>query len=184
MTRTLLTIAAFALLPVFAPVARAQHSPMPAGMTHEQHMEQMKKDADMKAHGKQAMGFDQDTTTHHFTLAANGGAISVDANSAGDQAGRDQIRTHLKEIAMAFKQGDFGKPLMTHSEQPPGVPVLQRLNAEISYTYAETERGGIVRIATANAEALAALHAFLRYQITEHATGDPLTVPGAPQPLD
>ena len=50
-----------------------------------------------------------------------------------------------------------------------------------TYSYAETERGGIVRIATANPEALAAVHAFLKYQITEHATGDPLTVPGFPQ---
>jgi len=162
---------AFALL-IAAPAAYAQHSAMPAGMTHEQHMEQMKKA------GKTAMGFDQDTTTHHFLLAANGGAISVEANAADDRAGRDQIRMHLKEIAVAFKQGDFGKPLATHSEQPPGVPVMQRLKAEITYTYADTERGGIVRIATANAEALAAVHTFLKYQITEHATGDPLTVPG------
>jgi len=28
-----------------------------------------------------------------------------------------------------------------------------------------------------------AVHAFLKYQITEHATGDPLTVPGVPPPM-
>ena len=153
-----------------APVARAQHSAMPAGMTHEQHMEQMKKDAEMKEHGKQAMGFDQDKTTHRFSQTADGGSIAVDANEPGDTTSRDQIRTHLKELAVSFKQGDFGKPLMTHSEMPPGVPVLQRLKADIVYTYAETERGGIVRIATANKEALAAVHEFLAYQIKEHGT--------------
>jgi hypothetical protein len=176
------TLAVSVTLLVLAPAAQAQHSAMPAGMTHEQHMEQMKKEAEMKEHGNHAMGFDQDTTTHHFLLAANGGSIAVDVKAADDQTGREQIRTHLKEIAVAFKQGDFGKPVMTHSEQPPGVPVMQRLKAEITYTYAETERGGIVRIATANAEALAAVHTFLKYQITEHATGDPLTVPAATKP--
>jgi ubiquinone/menaquinone biosynthesis C-methylase UbiE len=161
-------------------VASAQHSAMPPGMTHEQHLEQMKKDAAVKDHGKQAMGFDQDTTTHHFTLEANGGAIAVDVNVPSDAKGIEQIRTHLKEIADAFKQGDFGKPLMTHSEQPPGVPTLQRLKAEITYTYADTSLGAIVRIATSNAEARDALHAFLRYQITEHKTADPLTPRSGP----
>jgi hypothetical protein len=43
---------------------------------------------------------------------------------------------------------------------------------------ARTEGGyRFVRIATSNAEALDAVHAFLRYQITEHKTGDPLTLP-------
>ncbi len=146
---------------------------MPPGMTHEQHMAQMKTD------GQRAMGFDQDTTTHHFLLAADGGSIAVDVNAADDQVGRNQIRTHLKEITVAFKQGDFGKPLMTHNEQPPGVTVLQRLKENLSYTYAETARGAIVRIQTINPEALSAVHAFLTYQIREHATGDPLTVQGA-----
>ena len=163
-----LTAAALAL--AFASTVSAHHSAMPAGMTHEQHMEQMKKDAGMKEHGKQAMGFDQDKTTHDVRKTADGGSIAVDANEPGDTTSRDQIRAHLKEIAVAFKQGDFGKPLMTHSEMPPGVPVMQRRKADISYTYTETERGGIVRIATANQEALAAVHEFLAYQIKEHGT--------------
>jgi hypothetical protein len=153
--------------------ATAQHSAMPAGMTHEQHMQQMKRDEAVKDHGNQAMGFDQDTTTHHFTLEVTGGAIAVDVNVPSDTKGIEQIRAHLKEIAVAFKQGDFGKPFLTHSEQPPGVPTLQRLKAEIAYHYADTSRGAIIRIVTSSAEALEALHAFLRYQITEHRTGDP-----------
>lgn len=148
-------------------------------MTHEQHMEQMKRDAEMKQHGNVAMGFDQDKTTHHFTMSAEGGAIAVDTNDPSDQASLRQIRSHLQEIAVAFKQGDFGKPLATHSEFPPGVPVMQRLKETISYTYAETPRGGMVRIATTNTEALAAIHQFLTYQVTEHKTGDPITPPGS-----
>jgi hypothetical protein len=154
-----------------------QQPAMPPGMTHEEHMAQMKKDAEMKEHGNLAMGFDQDKTTHHFALAIDGGSISVEANDPADQTSRDQIRAHLKQIAVAFGQGDFGKPLMTHGEFPAGVPVMQRLKGEISYVFQGTERGGIIRISTANAEARAAIHEFLKYQIKEHATGDPLTVP-------
>jgi hypothetical protein len=103
-----------------APSVWSQHTAMPPGMTHEEHMAQMKKDAEMTEHGNLAMGFDQDKTTHHFRLTADGGSISVDANARADQTSRDQIRAHLKEIANAFGQGDLGKPLMTHGEFPPG----------------------------------------------------------------
>ena len=84
-------------------------------MTHEEHMAQMKKDAEMKRAGDAAMGFDQDKTTHHFTMTAEGGAIAVAANDAAYQASIGQVRRHLQEIAVAFKRGDFVKPLETHS---------------------------------------------------------------------
>jgi len=54
---------------------------------------------------------------------------------------------------------------------------MQRLKAEISYKYKETERGALIRISTTNADALKAVHDFLKYQITEHMTGDPLEAP-------
>ncbi len=171
-------------LSLFTAAAYAQHPAMPAGMTHEQHLAQMKKEADMRAHGKEAMGFDQDTTTHHFATASDGGSIAVDVNSPADLAGRDQIRAHLKEIAASFKQGDFSKPFMTHGEQPPGVPELQRLKSEISYVYTETPKGGILRIITGNPDALAAVHVFLRYQMSEHGTGASVAVAPAPAPMD
>ena len=170
------TVFALVSLPFVSVVAAQQHPAMPAGMTHEEHMAQMKKDAEMKQHGQMAMGFDQDKATHHFTLSAKGGAIAVGANDAADQSTRDQIQAHLQEIAAAFGRGDFEKPLMTHGEVPPGVSGMQRHKSEITYTFERSERGGIVRIATPNADALNAIHDFLRYQIKEHATGDPVTV--------
>ena len=177
MTPLLRSTAVFAFFGLFvAAMVHAQHTAMPAGMSHEQHMAQIKKDAEMKQHGNLAMGFDQDKTTHHFNLTADGGSIAADANDPTDGASRDQIRAHLMEIAMAFRQGDFQKPFMTHSEVPPGVPTMQRLKTEIVYAFEETARGGMVRISTANAEARAALHEFLTYQIKEHATGDSVSL--------
>jgi uncharacterized protein (DUF433 family) len=100
----------------------------------------------MKDHGNAAMGFNQDKTTHHFTMNVDGGAIDVAANDAADQASIGQVRQHLQEIAVAFKRGDFGKPQATHSELPPGVPVMQRLKDAITYTY--SSRSPLRRSAT------------------------------------
>jgi hypothetical protein len=135
---------------------------------HAQHL------AGMNERGDHAMGFSHAKTTHHFRLTRDGGVIEVSANDVKDAESRDQIHMHLAHIAMLFKQGDFSKPMFTHGNVPPGVPVMTRLKAEIEYTVAETEHGGNVRITTTNAEALKAIHEFLRFQIKDHETGDSL----------
>jgi len=122
--------------------------------------------------GDQAMGFSHEKTTHHFRLKANGGAIEVEANDATDTASRNQIRTHLNHIAKKFAVGDFAAPMFIHSQTPPGVPAMKQLKAEIKYQFEEMERGGRVRITTNNAEAIKAIHEFLRFQIEDHQTGD------------
>jgi hypothetical protein len=154
----------------------AEAPAMPSGMTHEQHLDQMKKDAALKQHGDIAMGFDQDKAVHHFILTSDGGAIAVDAKDPADHTTRDEIRAHLGEIAQAFGLGDFQKPVMTHGELPTGASTMQRLKDRIAYRYEQTDHGGAVRITTSDREALDAIHEFLRYQIREHGTGDPFTV--------
>lgn len=156
--------------------SNAQHPPMPPGTTHEEHLAQMKREAEAKKRANEAMGFDQDSTAHRFVLKADGGVIQVDVNNAVDHTNRALIRTHLQEIAREFADGVFEKPLMTHAEVPPGGEIMQRLKAAITYTFSETAQGASITIRTPNATALAAIHDFLRYQIKEHHTGDPLTV--------
>jgi hypothetical protein len=126
--------------------------------------------------GDHAMGFSHEKTTHHFRLAVDGGSIEVTANDSNHTASLEQIRVHLEYIAKLFKAGDFDKPMFTHGEMPAGVSVMKRLKEEITYTFEPTEHGGRVRITTANSEAIAAVHEFLRYQIKDHKTGDSLEV--------
>jgi hypothetical protein len=145
-----------------------QHPAMPPGTSHEEHMKQMAKDAALKQRGALAMGFDQDKTKHQFPASVTGGSIEVEVKDAADSASRQQIRSHLKDIAGAFAKGDFAKPFQTHAEVPPGVPTMQRLKAVIRYTYEETARGGAVRISATDPEALKAIHEFLAYQAAEH----------------
>ena len=53
------------------------------------------------------MGFDQERTTHHFVLEADGGIISVEANDLADVLNRDAIRTHMRRIATDFAAGRY-----------------------------------------------------------------------------
>jgi hypothetical protein len=169
-------VAAIAVAYWFAGSTVAQKHQMPSGMSHEEHLAQLKREAEMKQRGNVAMGFDQDITTHHFYLANNGGVIQVESNDPADTTSRDQIRAHLKEIAQEFAKGKFDGPLATHNETPPGVPAMQRLKSKIVYLYEERPRGASVRITSQDKAAVRAVHEFLRYQIREHVTGDPLTV--------
>jgi hypothetical protein len=130
--------------------------------------------AQMNERGDQGMGFSQAKTTHHFYLTKSGGSIQVEANDPNDTVSRDQIRQHFRHIAIMFAEGNFEIPMFVHDQVPPGVLEMQRLKTAIKFRYEETKQGGRVLISSADAEAVAAVQSFLRFQITEHKTGDPL----------
>jgi hypothetical protein len=127
--------------------------------------------------GAGGMGFDQAATTHHFLLFNDGGAIDVSANDPADTRNRDAIRSHLPHIAMMFGDGNFDAPMLVHnSKNVPGTKAMTRLKSAIRYRYVETPKGGRVDIVTSDPAALGAVHQFLRFQITDHKTGDPTTI--------
>jgi len=126
----------------------------------------------MHMRGEEAMGFDLEKTTHHFYLYEDGGAIEISVKEAADRANRDAIRAHLPHIAKMFGAGDFSTPHFIHGGDVPGAADLTKLKDKLAFEYRETARGGRVEVTTRDANALKALHAFLRYQITEHKTGD------------
>ena len=146
-------------------------TPAAAAVTAAQHQHS----ATDRAH--QVMGFDQHRTTHHFYLFSDGGAIEVSVKDSSDATNRDAIRAHLPHIASMFGTGDFEAPMLVHdTRNVPGTAVMAARKATIRYRYLETPTGGRVDIQTADPEALAAVHAFLKFQITDHKTGDPLTI--------
>jgi hypothetical protein len=83
---------------------------------------------------------------------------------------------HLGHIARAFPNGDFDIPMFVHDTVPPGVPEMKRLQKQIRYSFEETPTGGRVVITSTDKDALSAIHRFLRFQIEEHKTGDPVEV--------
>ena len=120
-----------------------QHPQMPVGMSHEEHLKQMKEEA-------------------------------VTVKDQADEKTVAAIRSHLRSIASEFSEGRFDKPFQTHGEVPPGAVDLQTKRAQIAYRYEDMPEGGAVRIETSDVQARDAVHAFLRYQISEHHTGDSL----------
>ena len=122
--------------------------------------------------GDEGMGFSHQSTAHHFTLTGEGGVISAEAIDPADTSTRDSIRGHLAHIAHAFSTGDFDLPMFIHDRMPPGADTMKRLRSKITYRAEDTPRGARVVIQTGNGEALAAIHDFLRFQMTDHRTGD------------
>jgi hypothetical protein len=152
-----IAIAALASLAAVAPIASAQD------------------------HATMVMGFDQQRTSHHFRLYKDGGAIEVGVKDAHDAVDRDAIRAHLPHIAAMFADGNFDAPMLVHdNDHVPGIAVLAARKAQLAYHYVETSTGGRLDVVTTDPEALDALHAFLRYQIREHHTGDPERVTDRP----
>jgi hypothetical protein len=142
------------------------HQAASAGHDHAKH--------ELDKRSNQGMGFAQEKTTHRFLLRKDGGVIQVTANSADDKTSREEIEMHLHHIAQAFQSGDFNIPMFVHDQTPPGVATMTKLKDQIHYKYETTENGGRVVISSANGEAVKAIHEFLKFQITEHKTGDAL----------
>jgi hypothetical protein len=123
--------------------------------------------AAVQTRGHAAMGVDQYTSTHRFDDLPDGGRIELQ-REPGDTAGVRTIREHLRSIARAFAEGDFRTPGFVHDREVPGTRVMAERRGAIRYEFGELPGGGEVRIRTADAEALRAVHAFLAFQRTDH----------------
>ncbi len=161
MKRALFLLTALSLAAVARSGAAQDHGSHAAGVTER---------------GDHVMGFDHSKTAHHFRLTGTGGVIEAQAIDPQDTGSRDQIRMHFVHIARMFSEGNFDAPMLIHDRIPPGVPEMKKLKSAIRYQMEETPRGGRVVITTKDAHALAAIHAFLKFQIRDHKTGDPLEV--------
>jgi TusA-related sulfurtransferase len=171
MTTILRGLLAFLILPIVSSLAQHAHpAESPGSSPSSPHHDAVDE------RGDQGMGFSHKMTGHHFHILADGGAIEVEANDPADQASQKAIRDHLAAIAGMFSKGDFSVPMFIHATNPPGMETMQRLKNEISYSAENTRRGAQVKIHTTNPDAIKAIHAFLRFQIEEHRTGDPTTV--------
>ena len=118
------------------------------------------------------MGFSQEKTTHHFALTYDGGIIDVRANDSRDTENRDEIRSHFKHIAAMFADGDFSSPMLVHAQNVPGTATMTQKKDQLHWTLEDTPRGARLVVTADTKPALDALHDFLRFQITDHNTGD------------
>lgn len=114
------------------------------------------------------MGVDQDTSKHVFEDLPDGGRVVLDWPTAADSAQVASIRRHMREVAADFTSGNFAKPFAVHAQVVPGTAVMAAKRAVIRYETADRERGAEVRIRSADADAVKAVHEFLAFQRNDH----------------
>jgi hypothetical protein len=124
----------------------------------------------VQSRGHAAMGVNQYTSEHRFESLPDGGRITLTRDTA-DRAGIAQIRSHMREIAASFREGDFEIPGFVHGREVPGTQVMRARRSRISYTPDSTAGGGQLRIRSSDAGAVAAIHAFLAFQRRDHRVG-------------
>ena len=136
----------------------------------------------LQQRGGVAMGVDQYTSAHVFESLPTGGRIVLD-RAVDDSAGVAAIQAHMREIAAAFARGDFATPGFVHARDVPGTRLMSARRSVIGYSVHDRPRGAELRIETADAGALAAVHAFLAYQRQDHrAPGHEAAPSPTPQP--
>ncbi|HJS43870.1 MAG TPA: hypothetical protein VJ755_10400 [Gemmatimonadales bacterium] len=124
--------------------------------------------AAMQARGEQAMGVNQYTSAHVFEDLPDGGRVVLDRADSADTAAITTIRAHMRDIASAFRSGDFTKPFEVHTQTVPGTAVMSARRDAIRYEVIDRARGGEVRLTSSDPAAVAAIHEFLAFQREQH----------------
>ena len=114
------------------------------------------------------MGVNQYTSRHVFEDLPDGGRVVLDRDDAADTAAIRTIRSHMRDIETAFRQGNFAAPGLVHAREVPGTDVMSARRAGISYTAVDRPRGAELRIRTTDSAAVAAIHRFLAFQRSDH----------------
>ena len=124
--------------------------------------------AAMQERGEHVMGVDQYTSAHVFEDLPDGGRVVLDRDDVTDTAAITTIRAHMRDIAAAFRAGDFTKPFAVHAQTVPGTAVMTARRDAISYEVIDRPKGGEVRLKSTDSAAIAAIHEFLEFQRQQH----------------
>jgi hypothetical protein len=92
----------------------------------------------------------------------------LERDSAADTNSVATVRLHMRDIAAAFRAGDFTKPFQVHTQVVPGTAVMEARRAAIRYDVIDRPRGAAVRIRSVDPAAVAAIHEFLAFQRAGH----------------
>lgn len=125
--------------------------------------------AEVAARGAEVMPFDLAATGHVFTKNSNGGLQQVLVRNPKDLEQLRLVRSHLREIADRFQQGDFSAPTRIHGVSMPGLEQLKQARpGEIAIHYRELFNGAQIRYATSNPALVPALHQWFDAQLADH----------------
>ncbi len=113
------------------------------------------------------MGVDQYRSAHRFDALPDGGRIELQSLT-GDSADVVRDQAALPGNTAAFMAGDFSKPFEVHAGVVPGTPLMRQRRERIRYTRRDLSLGAELRLTTADAELVRAIHDFLAFQRSDH----------------
>ncbi|NJD08058.1 MAG: aspartate carbamoyltransferase [Methylococcaceae bacterium] len=98
----------------------------------------------------EVMSFDLDRTIHVFTPTPSGGIQQVLTKEADDTCQIDLVRSHLMDVAKAFRAGEFSAPESIHGADMPGLDRLKEATpGQMQVEYRELPKGAQIKHATA-----------------------------------
>jgi len=135
---------------------------------------------DVRQAGTEVMPFSLDQTQHVFEKNDAGGVQRVLVRAEADEAQRQMIRNHLREIAESFAARNFDKPSHIHGDNMPGLAQLKAAKAgELEVIYSDLPQGAQIIYRSASPQIINAIHRWFDAQLADH--GDDATS-GTPAP--
>jgi hypothetical protein len=122
------------------------------------------------------MPFDDGKAVHHFYLLKNGGAVEVAAKDPSDKPTIDAIQKQLELQAKSYEKGNFDATATEKGKMPESVNTMKKLRKEITFEVMQMDAGAALRMFSVNTQARQAIQDYLKQQIEERHTGDPLEV--------
>ena len=120
--------------------------------------------------GSHVMPFDLEKTVHIFSKTDTGGIQQVIVKDKSDVEQINLIRSHLSEIAEAFKQGNFSNPEKIHGASMPGLAELKTAKSgQLEIMYRELPDGAEITYATSIEKLKHTIHRWFDAQLSDHA---------------
>lgn len=131
-------------------------------------------ETDLNSRFSKALGTDASKIVQHYYLVKNGGVIEFTAKDPNDSPTISAVQKYLDAQKDLFEKGKTDTDADVHGRVPDGVPTLKKLRNEITFFAVKTDEGAALRMFSVNDQARQAIQDFLKFQINEHKTGDPL----------
>lgn len=116
------------------------------------------------------MPFDIKATLHVFEDTATGVVQRVIVNDPKDAENIALIRSHLKEEAARFAEGNISDPSFLHGEEMPGLVELEAAGKadQLTVSYNELADGAEISYASDDPSVVTALHLWFQAQVVDH----------------
>jgi len=133
-------------------------------------------ESEMNARFSKVLGTDVDKVVQHYYLVKMGGVIELTAKDPNDTATITALRKYLEAQKALYEKGKNDSDAEVHGKIPDGLATMKKMRNDITFYSTETDSGAVLRMFSVNDQARQAVHDFMKFQISEHKTGDSPTV--------